>query len=540
MTDFELPQFQVGRYVDLLRRRKWQLVPAAILGLLVGCLVAWMIPRYYVARTTVRIFPRSGSIRASADDPMLEEVRKARITVKAQRMIERSVRELEWTGPYESTDDPNYRRFITDIASRVDVYELEKGQPKRSSAIVALEFRDRTAKRAADFANKLRDVWIDSEYQAILDRGRRLLTKLNTDHVKKRKAFDAAIDERRELIRQYGLDPTPVGPNGRRPSNIHYEKRAELQTKLEAIVARIASARSQLIEFRRRRDALDQKRSKDLRLDPAIQRAIGPLNKKYERLKEKLAKLRPGNQMYKFTQQQLAQIEKGLKTALAEIESAGSDLEVNPAWKKLDDEVERLGTDLRGLDAERESLGRSLAKENSWLETYTDAQSRLARVEQRMASTKREFEAIEQERARQEQSLAQLRIDKDQFLQTLDEAARPPDPTYPNKTLIIVLGAAIGIAVAVGLIFLLDLLQPTFKSYEEVMLGLPVPSLGGVSFLELEEHARAARMRNIRIGIVVALVASLIAAVATIYVIDPVRLPVWVRSVLDGFFAPPE
>jgi uncharacterized protein involved in exopolysaccharide biosynthesis len=48
VSQIELPQFSMQRYVDLLRRRRWQVIPVSVIGLLVGGLVALFIPRYYV------------------------------------------------------------------------------------------------------------------------------------------------------------------------------------------------------------------------------------------------------------------------------------------------------------------------------------------------------------------------------------------------------------------------------------------------------------------------------------------------------------
>ena len=36
MTQVELPQLSLQRYVDLVKRRRWQLVPVSLLGLVIG------------------------------------------------------------------------------------------------------------------------------------------------------------------------------------------------------------------------------------------------------------------------------------------------------------------------------------------------------------------------------------------------------------------------------------------------------------------------------------------------------------------------
>ena len=36
MTQLDLPQISLQRYLDLLRRRRWQVIPVSLLGLLIG------------------------------------------------------------------------------------------------------------------------------------------------------------------------------------------------------------------------------------------------------------------------------------------------------------------------------------------------------------------------------------------------------------------------------------------------------------------------------------------------------------------------
>ena len=36
MSNFEVPQISLTRYVDLLKRRRWQVVPVSLIGLLLG------------------------------------------------------------------------------------------------------------------------------------------------------------------------------------------------------------------------------------------------------------------------------------------------------------------------------------------------------------------------------------------------------------------------------------------------------------------------------------------------------------------------
>ena len=95
LDQLELPTISIGRYLDLLRRRTWQVVSVSLLGLLVGGLVALLIPRYYVAHTIVQfnrpiLDPKLGT----PEDPMSQVVESSRVTVAGASRAWRGRRSL--------------------------------------------------------------------------------------------------------------------------------------------------------------------------------------------------------------------------------------------------------------------------------------------------------------------------------------------------------------------------------------------------------------------------------------------------------------
>ena len=101
MTQVELPQLSLQRYVDLVKRRRWQLVPVSLLGLLVGGLVAFFIPRFFVAETLLE----HQQVPTGADDPenpfrAVVDTAKSTIPLAAGEVID----ELKWPEVVELDD----------------------------------------------------------------------------------------------------------------------------------------------------------------------------------------------------------------------------------------------------------------------------------------------------------------------------------------------------------------------------------------------------------------------------------------------------
>jgi ferric-dicitrate binding protein FerR (iron transport regulator) len=124
------------------------------------------------------------------------------------------------------------------------------------------------------------------------------------------------------------------------------------------------------------------------------------------------------------------------------------------------------------------------------------------------------------------------RLHNEQTIRIVEPAREPPRPTEPNILVVALIGCVLGLALAVAMILLLDVLQGAFKSIEDVQDGLPVPVLGGISHLETEsERQRAVRTRR-RTTVTAAAVVCLCVALVLLFYADPTRLPPVVRDLL--------
>lgn len=76
----------------------------------------------------------------------------------------------------------------------------------------------------------------------------------------------------------------------------------------------------------------------------------------------------------------------------------------------------------------------------------------------------------------------------------VDPATVPTEPVKPKKTLIVAIAALLALFAGVGLTLLLDALNNTFKSTEEIENRLNIPVLGILPQMKLQERSELARM----------------------------------------------
>ena len=116
---------------------------------------------------------------------------------------------------------------------------------------------------------------------------------------------------------------------------------------------------------------------------------------------------------------------------------------------------------------------------------------------------------------------------------TFQRVGVPQHPTDPNGLLVALFGCLLGLSAAIGLILLIDILQGTFKTVDDVERALPIPVLGGMSHFETGDQLQMAKASRRRSSWMAAAVLGSAVIVVTIYYVAPERLPSAALNVLS-------
>ena len=154
----ELPQLSLAHYFDLLKRRRWQVIPISLLGLFIGGIVAFFVPRYYVAETYVDYYRLPSDVEARpAEDPFKFVVDNA--TILIPQAVGATAKKLGWAE--SAIADPSDRRQAErEIESRISVHDMNRGEG-RSYARIVVSYRDRDGVKSAQFLNTLVATWME-------------------------------------------------------------------------------------------------------------------------------------------------------------------------------------------------------------------------------------------------------------------------------------------------------------------------------------------------------------------------------------------
>ncbi len=174
----------------------------------------------------------------------------------------------------------------------------------------------------------------------------------------------------------------------------------------------------------------------------------------------------------------------------------------------------------------------------------TEIQQRLAetpRVAEQLAALEREYQHLFQ--SYQEFSNKRLeagvaanmeRRQKGEQFRILESAFPPPEPTSPNRLLIVVVGLILGVALGAGLALLLETADSSFHGARQLQTALRFPVLASIPGIVLESDRAAMRRRRIRNAVAAVAVTCVVlaGAVAGNWAVNGV--PGFVQTIIEG------
>jgi uncharacterized protein involved in exopolysaccharide biosynthesis len=342
-------------------------------------------------------------------------------------------------------------------------------RPLRRTTLIEVKYSSDDPRRSQHVLSTLARLYLEKHLSLHRQPGARQFFGEQAERLRK----DLADAEAKLLA--FGAEHDVVSAEAERNSTI--EKLAEFQAGREGVEAQIADSTRRLAALRR-----------DLAATPERQTTLARTQDSGELVKELTAKvldleLQRTEMLRKFTptyppvvslEQQLEQARRALASARSTpIRDESTDQ--NPTHQWLRNEIAR-------VQSEREALRARAAANDSSIEEY---QRRARRLDEQTASQQDLIRAVKT--AEENYLLYQRRAEEARISDALDEqrianvtlAEAPAVPVLPSppKGLMLVAGLAISLLVSLVLTFLLEMLNPRFRSPAEVEAVLELPLL---------------------------------------------------------------
>lgn len=531
MTQAELPQLSLRRYIDLVKRRRWRVVPVSLLGLLIGGLVAFFIPRFYVAETLLTHSQLPG-VAEDTQHPFKQIVDTAKSSLPLY--AEDAIRELNWP-EYASGDLFTQQQFVRTVESRIEIFEQNGGDRTRGYAKLRVEYRDTDGKRSEQLLNRLVEVWKRQRMIELREPARQRSREAKKKAERALQTVRQCRNDKESLQRQYGIHPEFKLDAQRQEYRKEIERLGEerkalnqLKGEHDTLAAEIKIDEAKLVDTLPRVKPIDA-----LWVEAAMEdENIAPLAISAARMRMAYeTTFNPGTNAWFKAKRDYDFLVVQIKQMLPKVPVDADGLIPNPDHTKLRVAIEaakkkllKLSTKIESYKKAAEQRAKDLSRLKDGYPIYENKLSELKEAE------KAREDALEDET---EANRVDAQLTQDLPIKVLRPALVPPAPTEPNIMVVASSGCALGLLAAIALILLFDFLQGSYKTIEDVERGLSVPVLGGVSHLETEIERHVASRSRRRISLVAAAALLMVTAIVTVFYLDPNRLPEVVRKILN-------
>ena len=170
----------------------------------------------------------------------------------------------------------------------------------------------------------------------------------------------------------------------------------------------------------------------------------------------------------------------------AELNREISRLEATDTETRLSEEVIRLQAEIMAQSAKIDAIDALIEEREALLGGLPEKELHLTRLIRNAAVTESIYTMLRQryEEMRISEAMEAANVS------VLDPAIAPQSPVKPRKMLNMAIAGFLGAFVGVGLAFLLEYLDTTFKSPEEVEAYLGLPILGRTPHLEMVANGK--------------------------------------------------
>jgi polysaccharide chain length determinant protein (PEP-CTERM system associated) len=509
----------VEDYIDIVRRHKAWIIGPAFAALVIGVVVAFLLPNTYISVSTVQVVPSLVPDRYVPSNINSEMTQ--RINLMAQNILQRS-NLIDIINTFDLYRRERESKPMEDLVEQMRLKDIQitpvysiaarDGRQPISAFQVAFSYSNRYL--AQKVTKRLTDAFITENIRALSSQSQATTGFLNeeTDIAKKR------LDELENRLTEFRLKN-----NGKLPDQLQANLQAlqSLQTQLSGLnesINRIGQEKLMLessIRINREQlSALQQGQTenravKSERLND-LERQIANGETVLAALKQRYSETWPD---VKSAEANLAVLKKQRDDLLTQEEKAQAQppkpqqvkraqdaLMLSPAAQELQANIQRAQTELEAKNLELEKRNKDQAALNKLIDQYSARIQASPLMDRDYAQLSRDYDLARTNYAslmakKQQSEIATSLENKGQGerLELLDDASLPATPTKPNRYLVV--GAALGIGLLLG-VFVAgarEMKDTSLKNLKDARAYTNLPVLGTVPLLENDLVVRRKR-----------------------------------------------
>lgn len=525
---------QLQEFVEILGRRKWQVLLPFLFLATIGAAAAVLVPRKFLITTQVELRPVSVSVST-------KESTAAAYQVKSTSRVRKVIQDLKNTArgaEYLALSPEEQNEFVKDLQDDVKI-ALGKDSTRDGGAnFVTITYADVDRDWGVMFLRALREDWIQDVLEIDRNKVQDEAKKLQEEGSKLDKQIEQEEKTLTELKRLNGISPTqPIpggeGLRGEDPVYARLQKNRDLKSGLELELVQIDAEIKALEDLYQ--DLPERLSKEELLEGDSNAGELAALELEYIAVQQQMKKYKQAHSKYLELQRTLGELDDRREqltrlVTRAEVQSTTTE---NPARAEARAEIDKRKLDRAALEARIKKLASEIdsgSVENDKLQPiYMEIRERTARIE-RLRDARRNAELRYQEKVQHGSILSSPLSSPFQITQ---DVQAPQDPTEPNPWLIVAFSVIAGLGLGVGLAVVLEYSKNCFRSVGDINRVMVVPVLGSIGRIVTRREARRATARRVLVGMSSAALLGAVIFVTWAWKVDPELLSWDVREKIE-------
>jgi capsular polysaccharide biosynthesis protein len=486
---------QIQEFLEVLRRRAWQIAVPAVFVITIGSCLAVIIPRKFLAKTQLEL-------RQVGTSTIGKEGQNAKFQIKAPARVKKVVEELK-SPVYQALGEMERRDFLRDIDKNLGVDWTAPGQ--QSSIFITITYTDLDRAWAGSFLKALRDDWKSDVLEQDRNKLKEEAKSLGTERDKLRTQYENEEEVLSKLKKGKGISamqPIP-GAASQHSEDPEYDRLQNHRGDLAEMEIKLAEKRGRKDHLEKDYAAMPPKIASEKILPGATHaKEIQDTSANILELQNKLREYKPANSRYPKIQEEISALERkrdaleGLVTG-----SEHTTLMVdNPERAKKRDQIDEVKSEMASLEARQKSLIATISVEEANVSDLHEVYRDVRLSEERIGRFKIDLQTAELSYlAKVRESEVASNRQSDPFA-ILEEVSVPPKATEPNPWLIVALSAAAGLGLGVGIAVLLEYSKSCFRSVYDISRVMAAPVLGNINSIVTRRERRQSLTRRVLVG----------------------------------------
>lgn len=464
--------------INIVVRRRWFIIIPFCLSTIVGCYLAFTMPKIYESSTLILVEPQrvpSNYVQSVVTMDISSRLRTISEQVMSRTNIERII------DTYKMFTDPQDANMF--LEDKIDSVRKRINVNVKQSSTFSISFQGHDPEKVKNIANALATYFIDENLKVREAQAVGTSVFLD-DELKTMRTRLEESEQRLMAYRQQHMGELPDQLDSNLSVLTRFsEQLIEKQKALREAKASLAAAERQISESQSMQSNMPM--FDDSSLSDMGAEGSGEIDK----LKEALAQLKT---RYKDRHPDVLRIQGMIEKLEAENKAKEKEMsEAKPPAAEIEIPQMDFGamqrsqladsrSQIQTMEAEIAALSQKIDEYQKRVENTPKREEELLSIKRDYDNVKNIYESLLNRRLEAEISVNMEKKQKGEQFRIIDPARFPEKPISPNMPRLFIMTLAVGLGLGGGFIFLIEFLNTSYRNKEEIEATLNVPVLAAI------------------------------------------------------------